>query len=157
MAYDDGEKKESDITKALLYLVLIVAVGVLAYQNYQKNQQLTTMVEAQRDAEALRTAASLKLEARKEATARAEAERDRDRAISDRDRAFDERDIAIRERDEARLVAANERDELARATNSTPRPLTWFEQRQAGTGAKLDAPAVQNSTRVRPGGVYYYP
>jgi hypothetical protein len=94
--------------------------------------------------------------ARTEAQARLDAEHERAKMQGERDTAIAERDAAIAQRDDARLQAQAAQNEIARLTNSTPRPLTWFEKRQAETG-KINAPATAAPVRVNPRPYYYVP
>jgi|GEM_PF-4787965 len=98
--------------KSLLLLLLIGAVSVLAFQNYQKGQSLARIQEA----------------------AQQEEEASRLKKISD------ERTQYLRERDEARRQLVNANNEIARLTHTTPKPVSWIEKRVEESSAKLDGP-----------------
>jgi uncharacterized protein (DUF3084 family) len=132
-----------------LIALLLVALAMLAYQNNEKARSIAAFHEAEQKAAADHQLADLREAVRKVGSERNAADQARNKAEHERDQVLQERDQALHERDEARQQATVAAAEIGRLTNSTPKPQSWFEKRQAESGGKLDAPAADANTRVR--------
>lgn len=142
--------------KSLLVVLLILMAGFLAYQNRTKQQAIESFRESEQIAETARQVEAAQQKARTEAQARLDADHERAKMQGERDAAIADRDAAIAQRDDARQQAQTLQNEIARLTNSTPKPLTWFQQRQA-EGTKINTPPTTAPVRVNPRPYYYYP
>lgn len=131
--------------KSVLLLLLVCAVGFLAYQNNEKQQALKLIQEAsekqaeENQAKTQREQAETKAKTQKEQA---------QKLVSERDQLLRERETLTTERDEARQLLTAANNEIARLTHTTPKPQSWFERRIEKSTATLDAPP---TPQPRPG------
>jgi len=112
--------------KSVLLLLLVCAVGFLAFQNNQKQQALKLVQESLEKEAADQQVRTQKEQAQK--------------LVDERNALRRERDLLTSERDDARRQVTAANNEIARLTHTTPKPQSWFDRRIEQSTATLDAP-----------------
>ncbi|MEQ1861551.1 MAG: hypothetical protein ABMA13_16640 [Chthoniobacteraceae bacterium] len=112
--------------KSLLLVAIFGAAAFLCWRAYENERTLREAARVQSEQQLADTTEQARM-----------ADEDGRR---ERDQLRGERDIAVRERDDARQQAVAAQTEIARLTNTTPKPENWFQKRLDQGSGKLDAP-----------------